>query len=193
VNPQEGSSGPALERFRHYLLLLARLHLGDRLRAKLDPSDVVQQTLLEAHRKQAQFRGKTDRELAAWLRQMLTYCIADELRAFGRTKRDAGLERSLEAALNDSSARVEAWLAAEQSSPSQRAIREEELLRLADALAQLPEDQRHAVELKHLHGCSVAAIAEQLGRSETAVGGLLRRGMTRLRELLQEEGESHGN
>ena len=177
--------GLALERFRHYLLLLARIHLGDQLQAKLDPSDVVQQTMLEAHRKQTQFRGKSEAELAAWLRQMLAYSIADALRAFVRAKRDAAQERSLEAALENSSSHLDAWLAADQSSPSQRAVRQEQLLQLAEALAQLPEDQRRAVELKDLQSFSVAAIAQRLGRSETAVGGLLRRGMTKLRELLQ--------
>src|SRR5262245_64125114 len=109
------AEGLALERFRHYLVLLARMHLGQQLRAKLDPSDVVQQTLLEAHRKQGQFRGRNDAELAAWLRQMLAFCIADALRAFGRAKRDAAQERSLEAALEHSSSCLEAWLAADQS------------------------------------------------------------------------------
>lgn len=176
--------GLALERFRHYLLLLARLHLGDQLRAKFDPSDMVQQTLLEAHGKLAQFRGKTEAEMAAWLRKMLSCTIADAIRAFGRAKRDAAQERSLEAALQDSSARIEAWLTADQSSPSQQAVKQEQLLFLSEALAQLPEDQRRAVELKHFQGFSVADIAQRLGRSETAVGGLLRRGMTRLRELM---------
>jgi RNA polymerase sigma-70 factor (ECF subfamily) len=178
---------PLPERFRDYLLLLARSYLGGREGAKLAPSDVVQQTLLEAHRKRGQFRGHSDAELAGWLRQMLTFCIADALRARGRGKRDVARERSLEAVIAESSARLEAWLAAEQSSPSERAVREEELIRLAAALAGLPEDQRRAVELKHLHGYTVAAIALEMGRSETAVGGLLRRGMTHLRELLAHE------
>jgi RNA polymerase sigma-70 factor (ECF subfamily) len=194
MEPEAQPGGLALDRFRHYLLVLARVQLGGRLRSRLDPSDVVQQTLLEAHRKQDQFRGQSPAELAAWLRQMLAYAIADALRAHGRAKRDAARERALHAALDNSSARLEAWLAADQSSPSQRAVREEQLLHLAEALARLPEDQRRAVELKHLQGCSVAAIAQRLGRAETAVGGLLRRGMTRLRELLQaNEGDSHGH
>ncbi len=176
----------ALERFRHYLLLLARLHLGNRLQPKLDASDIVQQTLLEAHQKQAQFRGKTDAELAAWLRQMLACSIADAVRAFHRAKRDVAQERSLAAALDQSSSRLEGWLAAQQSSPSQRAARQEALLQLAEALAQLPDDQRRAVEMKHLQGRSVAEIAGRMGRSETAVGGLLRRGLQRLRELRRE-------
>ncbi|HEV2950283.1 MAG TPA: sigma-70 family RNA polymerase sigma factor [Gemmataceae bacterium] len=112
--------------------------------------------------------------------------IADAHRAQHRAKRDIGREHSLEAALNDSSSKLESLLAAPQSSPSQRASRQEQLVRLADALAQLPEDQRQAVVRKHLQGETVAAIAHDMGRTETAIGGLLRRGMARLRELLKE-------
>src|SRR5262249_15444841 len=109
---------PALDQFRAYLLLLARAHLRGQGHAKLVASDIVQRTLLEAHRKSAQFRGGTHAELAAWLRRLLTCTLADVLRALGRVKRDAARERSLEAALDESSARLEAWLAADQSSPS---------------------------------------------------------------------------
>jgi RNA polymerase sigma-70 factor (ECF subfamily) len=189
MDEEPKASDLALEQFRDYLLLLARQHMGDQPGGKLDASDLVQQTLLEAHRKRDQFRGQSPAELAAWLRRMLAYDIADARRAQGRAKRDRARERSLEAAMDQSSARLEAWLAANQSSPSQRAVRQEELLRLAEALARLPEDQRRAVELRHLHGASVAAIAQCLGRTETAVGGLLRRGMTKLREFLQADSE----
>jgi RNA polymerase sigma-70 factor (ECF subfamily) len=180
-----GDSGLSLDRFRQYLLLLARLHLGKQVRGKIDASDVVQETLLEAHRKRNQFRGRSESELAAWLRQMLAFSMADAHRAQHRAKRDIAREQSLEAALNGSSSKLEALLVAQQSSPSQRAARQEQLVRLADALAELPEDQREAVVRKHLQGDTVAAIAQGMGRSETAVGGLLRRGIARLRELLK--------
>jgi RNA polymerase sigma-70 factor (ECF subfamily) len=176
----------SLERFRDYLGLLARLQLPPRLRSKLDPSDVVQRTLLKAHEKREQFRGEGPK-LAAWLRRILANTLADVAREFGAGKRDVGLEQSLEAALRQSSARLEAFLQPAPSSPSEHAVRQEMLVRLAAALAELPDDQRTAVELHHLQGCSVAEVAGQLGRSEAAVAGLLRRGLKRLRELLRDE------
>src|SRR5262245_57599886 len=141
-----------LDRFREYLRLLARVHVSDQLGAKLDPSDIVQQTLLEAHRKRSQFRGKTEAEMAGWLRQLLACTLADAIRARDRAKRDIARERSLEQAIHQSSQQIEAWLAAEQSSPSQRVMRHEESMRLADALAKLPEAQREAVTMRYCQG-----------------------------------------
>jgi RNA polymerase sigma-70 factor (ECF subfamily) len=175
-----------LNRYREYLCLLARLHLDPRLQAKLDPSDVVQQTLLKAHECREQLRGQSPAEEVAWLRTILTNTLADAMRRFGRRQRDVGVERSLEAAVEDSSVRLNAWLAADQSSPSQKAMREEQLLQLAAALAQLPPDQRTAVELRHLRGYSVAAISQQMDRSEAGVTGLIRRGLQKLRKELAE-------
>jgi RNA polymerase sigma-70 factor (ECF subfamily) len=172
-----------LERYRSYLRLLARLHLDPRLRGKLDPSDVVQQTLLQAHQGLPGFRGQ-DAQLAAWLRRILARNLAMAARDFARGKRDLARERSLEAALADSSARLEGWPAADQSSPSEEAQRHEQALRLAGALERLPEDQRAAVEMHHLQGRPLAEVAEALGRSKGAVATLLFRGMTRLRKDL---------
>src|SRR4051794_14885927 len=111
-----------LERFRSYLHLLARLQLGGRAGARLDPSDVVQQTLLEAHRAAGDFRGGTDAERAAWLRQILAHNLADAVRGLAREKRDVSRERSLD----DTTAELGGWLAADQSSPSRRADRHEQ-------------------------------------------------------------------
>ena len=183
--PEEHSL--ALERFWDYLHLLAQMQLDPRLRGKCDASDVVQQTLLKAHQAFDQFRGREPAELGAWLRQILARTLADLVRDHGRAKRDLTRERSLEAALEESSARLEAWAIADQSSPSQQAMRQEQSLRLAEALALLPELQREALLLKHCEGWSLDAIAQHLGRTPPAVASLLRRGLKQLREHLQEK------
>jgi RNA polymerase sigma-70 factor (ECF subfamily) len=177
---------PLWERYRAYVELLARAQAGGRRPAALDLSGVVQQTLLEAHRHWPQLRSPDEAAVTAWLRRALANNLADALRKLHAGKRDAARERSLEAALEASSARLEAFLAAEQSSPSQRAVRNEELRRLADALAALPEDQRYAVERHHLHGAPLAEVAAEMGRTKPAVAGLLHRGLSRLRELLDQ-------
>ena len=174
------------DRFRSYLRLLAKMQLDERLHRKMDPSDVVQQTLLQAHRALGDFRGSTDAEMAAWLRQILARNLAHAVRDFGRDKRNINRERSLEEAVNASSVRLEAWLAAEQSSPSQKAQRNEQLLQLCEALDQLPESQREAVQLHYWQDCALAEIAEQMDRTPAAVAGLLKRGLRKLRGLMQE-------
>jgi RNA polymerase sigma-70 factor (ECF subfamily) len=175
-----------LERYRDYLRLLARLHLDPRLRGKCDPSDVVQQALLQAYQALGQFRGATDAELAAWLRQILARHLTHLARDLGRDKRDVARERSLEAALDQSSAQLGSWQAAEQSSPSQQAERHEEARRLAEALARLPDAQREALVLQHWHCWSLDEIGRHLGRSPAAVAGLIKRGLKQLRTLLPE-------
>jgi RNA polymerase sigma-70 factor (ECF subfamily) len=184
-SPPADSARP-LERFRHYLNLLARLQMDPRLRAKLDPSDAVQETLLVAYEKFAQFRGATNAELAAWLREILGTTLGQKLRAFTRQRRDLKLEQSLQAALEHSSARLEVFLADGQSSPSVRAERNEDLLLLADALARMPKDQRTAVEMRHLHGSSLDEIARHMDRTKAAVSGLLVRGLKNLREAMAD-------
>ncbi len=146
--------------------------------------NIVQQTLLKAHERIDQFRGKTDQELRAWLRAILARNLADAVRAYRRQKGDRA--HSLETALEESSAKLEAFLASDGSSPSQGALRAERLIELAEALAQLPGDQRTAVELRYLSGMAVPDVANQMGRSTVSVTGLLYRGMKTLRDLMGE-------
>jgi RNA polymerase sigma-70 factor (ECF subfamily) len=186
MDPASDDTDGGLERFRSYLLLLARVRLDPLVRAKVGASDVVQQTLLEAHRDHDQFRGRTIVEQAAWLRQILARNLANILRYLRRDKRDVAREQPLQAALDESASRLEAWLAAEQSSPSQQAQRHERAVRLAQALAELPENQREAVILRHWHRCSLAQIGERLGCTTAAVTGLLHRGLRKLREELHD-------
>jgi RNA polymerase sigma-70 factor (ECF subfamily) len=140
---------------------------------------VVQESLLKAHEHFHQFVGISAEELAAWLRRILTNTLMDTLRRVTR-------EQSIFVAMEQSSAHLEEWLAASGSSPSERVMRQDRLEELARVLEQLPEDQRTAVQLLQIHDYSVKDIAKSMGRTKEAVGGLLKRGMRRLRELMQD-------
>jgi RNA polymerase sigma-70 factor (ECF subfamily) len=177
---------PQLDHYRGYLSALARLQVAARpwLSAKLDASDLVQQTLLQAHAGREQFRGQTPEEMVAWLRRILTRTLANNLRSLGQAKRDVGAERSLEADLDASSSRLDAWLAVDQTSPSEAAGANERAAALAAAVAELPDDQREVVLSKHLNGLSLGKIAERTGRTTASVAGLLRRGLQTLRGRL---------
>lgn len=179
-------SGLELERFRPYLRLLAGLQMPAQLQGKLDPSDLVQVTLLKAHQGEGDFRGRTRAERAAWLRQILARTMANAVRDHARGKRDVALERSLHVALHESSTRLEAWLVAGGDSPSGQAERNEQVLSLAEALGRLPEPQRDALVLRYCHGLPLAQISERLSRSRAAVASLLRRGLQQLRTLMRE-------
>lgn len=178
------AAAEALEPFRHYLLALAKLHLDARLRGKLDPADLVQQALLRAYPALGGLRDRDPAVVAAWLRRILARTLADTVRHYDADKRSVDLERSLAADLDKSASGLAEWIAADQTSPSERAERNEDLLRLADALAGLPDGQREVVVLKHLQGKTLAEIAAATGRTVPAVVGLLRRGLESLRERM---------
>jgi RNA polymerase sigma-70 factor (ECF subfamily) len=172
-----------LERLRPLLRLLARqLRLDPALRCRLDESDLAQEALLRAHDRREQFRGTTEAEMVAWVKEILAHVAADALRRETAQGRDPARE------VRDSSLRWDALLADPGESPSEAARRRERLEALAAALEQLPQPERDAVTAKDLMGLSVAEVAERLGRTHQAAVGLLRRGRARLRALLSEQG-----
>jgi RNA polymerase sigma-70 factor (ECF subfamily) len=176
----------ALQQYRSALLLLARAQLARQRLADVDASDLVQQTLLEAHRDGERFKGQTEAERFAWLRKALHHNFLDACARARAGKRDAG-RQALEADLTRSFVGLDDLLVAPDTSPSERAVRSEELTRLAEALERLPEQQRDAVLFKHIAGLTLVEVGERLGCSPTAVAGLLYRGRQRLEELLQGE------
>ena len=134
------------------------------------------------------FRGDDTAAQAAWLRQILARNLANAVRDLTRAKRDVRKERALQIDLDASASQLEGWLAADQSSPSQKLERHERTLQLAEALAQLPEAQRDAVVLRHFQGLPLADIAEQLDCT-TAMPGhrtLAPRGLKNLRKSLTD-------
>jgi RNA polymerase sigma-70 factor (ECF subfamily) len=183
--------GTLLELYRNYLHLLARMQLDLHLRARASASDVVQETFLDACRDFGQFRGRTEAELLAWLRQILVCNLARLVQQQLRTqKRDRRREVSLDqhlAALDRSSAALEAALRGGQSSPSARAQRRERAALLANQLARLPADYRDVILLRNLEGLPFEEVARRLGRSAGAVRVLWVRALDQLRQLLEGE------
>jgi len=154
------------------------------LRGKLDASDVVQQTMLRAYSSFDNLRNREPEVLAAWVRRILASTVADALKHYEGDKRDVILERSIEADIDCSAYRLASWLAADQTSPSGREVRKEELMRLMNALVELPESIREVVVLKHCQGWTLQHIADRLGKSIPSVASLLRRGLEELRRQL---------
>jgi RNA polymerase sigma-70 factor (ECF subfamily) len=184
----DDARGRLLEAYRSYLTLLARVQLGRELQGKTDPSDLVQEVFLEAHRDFGQFQGQTGDELRAWLRRVLATSLTDQARRYRATRRrNPRLERQLAAALERSSQALEHGLVAPDSSPSDRAERREDARRLAEALEALPPDYRDVLLLRHFQGLTFPEIARRLGRTLDGVKNVWLRGLARLRRALEDE------
>lgn len=180
--------GQLLARYSTYLSLLARVQVGRRLQGKIDPADLVQETFLEAHRHFAVFRGQSEAEVAAWLRQILAGVLGNQLRRFlGTQGRDIRLERELAGAIDQSSQAIQFGLADPGPTPSKLAVGRERAVLLADALGRLPDDYREVIVLRHLEELPFADVASRMKRSEDAVQKLWVRALARLRKALEEE------
>jgi RNA polymerase sigma-70 factor (ECF subfamily) len=173
--------------YRNYLHLLARVHIDSHLQAKADPSDLVQETCLMAARDLPQFRGTTEAEFVAWMRQIMANAGAAMIRRFkGTQTRNVAREELLERKLEQSSIALERLITEPESSPSRIASRREAAVVLADALAKLPEEYRDVIVLFHLEGLSLADIATRMGRTPASIRGLRTRAILKLRTIMKE-------
>jgi RNA polymerase sigma-70 factor (ECF subfamily) len=173
--------GQLLETYRSYLQLLARSGINPQLRSRLDSSDLVQETLLEAQRDFRQFYGQTAGEIGSWLRQILARNLADQVKRHQSQKRDVGREEPLERLLDESPQA----LAAPTSTPSAQAARREEADQLSRAMSDLPADYQEVLTLRHLQGQSFETIAERMGRSPGAVRMLWMRALEQLGRIVE--------
>lgn len=178
---EEDALGTLLEVYRSYLTLFSRLQIYHRLQGKADPSDLVQETFLQAHRAFGGFRGTTEEELLQWLRQILVSRLAKLVRRYyGTQRRNVRLEHQLDEELNRSS-RIAHALVSSQSSPSQEATRREQTVFLADALERLPSHYREVIILRNLEELSFPEVSQRMGRSENAVKKTWARALAALR------------
>lgn len=179
--------GRLLEQYRGYLLMLAHRYLSERLRRRVDPADIVQLTYLEAKRDLPAFRGETPAEFSGWLRGMLKNNVATAVTRHVMTQKRS-VKREVDAAPaspnKDSGGAWIQQLPGSTTSPSGVAIRAEAVVALLGALHQLPETQAEAIRLRYMEGLPLAEIVERMGKSDTAVAGLLKRGLQKLRTIM---------
>ena len=181
--------GALLEGYRNYLRLLARIQIGRRLQGKLDPSDLVQDALFEAHRHFPAFRGTDVSQLVRWLRQILAARASNLVRHYFGTKgRDVRMEQDIAAELDRSSEMLGGQLAASVSSPSQGALRQELGVQMADALERLDPAYRDVIILRHFEGLSFPNVAARMNRSQDSVEKLWLRALAQLRRSFSDPG-----
>jgi RNA polymerase sigma-70 factor, ECF subfamily len=169
---------------RNYLGIIARAHVESWLQAKVDASDLVQQTMLEAHRDFTRFHGATEGEWLAWLRQIVSHNAADFIRQYYKTaKRQAGREVRLGNPENSSVLGL-SGIAGDDESPSQQLLRKERELQMADALAQLSDDHREVIILRNLQRLPFDEVAQRMNRSRPAAQMLWMRAIQKLQESM---------
>jgi RNA polymerase sigma-70 factor (subfamily 1) len=187
VSSSTDAVNQALEEVRAYLETLTFIQIDPRLRSKFSRSDIVQETLVEAWLDLERIQALDSEGRKRWLRRMLLNNLRDEIdRYLDNQGRDVGREQSLDAAAAKSSCRIRDILIAEDSSPSDRLLREEEEEQLVEALSKLDVRQRNALILQKYHGWKLAEIAEHLGCTIGAVAGLHAHGLKKLRQYLPD-------
>lgn len=169
--------GELIEKYRPMLRADAMRTLTE-VQGRVDASDVVQLTWWSAFRAFPRFEGDID-AFVGWLRNIHDRNLRDVVRDQRAAKRAIRLEVSPTAALPGAAGRI--------TSPSQKLVRIEQQQQMEVCLALLPAAQKEALRLRYYDELPIADIVERMGRSETAVAGLLKRGLSTLRELMSKE------
>jgi len=181
--------GQLLQLYHNYLTILATAQLDGRLRRRVSPSDLVQEAMLGAYRDFSQFRGGSEPELLAWLRQILINCLRHAYRAHVQAdRRDLRREISFDEmnhSLDQSAAKLANVLADEATSPSGAAAAQERAVEIANHLAQLRPDYRDVIVLRNLQGLSFEEVANRMNRKPGAVRMLWLRAIEKFRQLYE--------
>ncbi len=181
----QAALGRLLEHYRNYLRLMARSLIHQPLQVRLDASDLVQETFLKAYREFRQFVGSGERELVAWLRQILVRTLSNQAKHHRAQGRDQRRQESLDVLLDRASVAIQEQLADSVASPSARAVHREQAVLLADALSRLPAEIREVFILRNVEQVSVGDIATRIGRTPNAVRKLWTKAMVALRRALE--------
>lgn len=190
-NARQGNAealGLLMEQYRNYLKLLAKAQIGKQLQGKVDASDVVQEAFIDVHRYIGNFRGTSEPQFVHWLREVLAGTLANTIRRFLGTKaRDIRMERAMAADLNQSTYSLGFLVSDGNPSPSQNVMAEEQAVRVAEAISQLPEEHQNVIIMRHMEGLTFPQIAQRMERSVDSVEKLWLRGITKLKKLFQGE------
>jgi RNA polymerase sigma-70 factor (ECF subfamily) len=185
MHPDQNERTAWLIKYQDWLKLLARQEIDSRFAGKFDSSDAVQQTLVAAWQGWEQFRGSTEAQRMAWLRQILAHQLAHLARHYAGTQmRAVNREQSIDASLEQSATCLRAMLPSQEASPSAIAIESENSLRLARAIESLPDDYRQVIMLRNFQELSHEQVAVRMQRSEGAVRMLWARSLAALRDAM---------
>ncbi|MFN3189984.1 MAG: sigma-70 family RNA polymerase sigma factor [Aureliella sp.] len=189
----EQSLGELLSSYERYLKLLADVQLGQQLRRKLDASDIVQETFLDAHKAIGRFEGESNEQFVAWLKSILAKRLANTMRHYlGTQARDVRLEARIGQSLDQSALSLGTMLASPEITPSQNIANQEQSQLVAGALSRLPEDYREVIVMRHLEGMTFPEISSAMQRTVNSVEKLWLRGMAKLKREFRNGDHRHG-
>lgn len=163
-----------VHKYRPYLKALATEQLPLQLQSRLDDSDLVQEVLLRASREAGEFRGTSEAQLEAWLREILANCLKDNVRYNRRQMRDVRMEKR----------QILSVMSGSDPSPSEQIRRRESDILIWQAVERLSDDHRTIILLKQQRGLSFMEIGERMQRSADAVRMLWSRALVALGEQL---------